>query len=601
MFKLSTVSISRFLWALVMVTLPVTSFRFMPFMGSGTYVRPLALYPLVLLLPVLLVRLKRGEITRPWPGTLTILLAFLLVALVATAIGATLAPIELRGVDFFDRSLRSVVTLVIGLSFFVASVWMNQTEADLKFSVKWLFVGLAAHLLWGAVQFIGLNNGYRQQLLQIQNLFSVRGLVKNKRISGFAYEPSWLAGQIAALYLPWLVAAVLTRYRALGNRQSAAGGTTDGTTTSRASRGGTTASRINNKRLRLQSLFEPILLLAALTGLLMTYSRSGLFIAFFAGTATFALTGKQAFCAFWGWLQAGFTHQRGITSHNSIPRVKNNESPFPVRRPMRWTNCLAAFQAMGSRILLAVLVLAVLTGVSFFLADKGYIAAFFKSEKTDLFSYAQDVYLGPRLAYANAALSAFDAHPLTGIGLGASGFGIYQNMPDWILSGEPEIAKQMSPASNLYPNPKNLYVRLLTETGLLGFMLFLAFYLTLLADALGLLRSSPTSSIPPIDHATDLLAQGTERETIAARWLATAGIFALTAVVLQGISQDSFAMPEMWINLGMLAGGTGAFKSLLVEQPLRARAENQSASLISSRGTYQTGTRTIETQKEGLP
>jgi len=28
------------------------------------------------------------------------------------------------------------------------------------------------------------------------------------------------------------------------------------------------------------------------------------------------------------------------------------------------------------------------------------------------------------------------------------------------------------------------------------------------------------------------------------------------AVGLQSISQDSFAMPEMWINLGMLAGMT---------------------------------------------
>ena len=81
--KPSASSISRLLWALVLVTLPVTSFRFMPFMGSGTYVRPLALYPLALLLPVLLVRLRRGEIVRPWPGTLTILLAFMLAALAA--------------------------------------------------------------------------------------------------------------------------------------------------------------------------------------------------------------------------------------------------------------------------------------------------------------------------------------------------------------------------------------------------------------------------------------------------------------------------------------------------------------------------------------
>ena len=485
--KLTPASISRTLWALVLVTLPVTSFRFMPFMGAGTYVRPLALYPLVLLIPLLLFRIRRGEITRPWPGSLTILLAFLLVALAATAFGSTLAPLELRGVNYADRALRAGVTLLIGLAFFAAAVWMNQDEADLKFSVRWLLVGLVAHLAWGALQFIGLNRGYRKQLLQIQNLFSVRGLVKNKRISGFAYEPSWLAGQIATLYLPWLVAAVLMRYRALTNES-------------------------DNPPASWKRWIEPVLLLAALTGLLMTYSRSGLLIALLAGVVTFLVAGRQSLGAFWGWVVAGFDRQR-------------------------WTNLTTAIKIAGSRLLLAAILLAALAGAAVFLADKGYIAAFFKSEKTDLLSYAQDVYLGPRLAYADAALKAFAAQPLTGVGLGASGFWMYQNTPDWILSGEPEIARQLSPNSSLYPNPKNLFVRLLAETGLFGFMLFLAFYLAMLADSLSLLHSnSPT-----------------------ARWLAAAGIFALTAIVLQGISQDSFVTPEMWINLGLLAGAAGAF------------------------------------------
>jgi O-antigen ligase len=490
---LSLRTISRLLWALVLVTLPVTSFRFMPFMGAGTTVRPLALYPLVILLPVLLLRLKRGEIQRPWPGALTVLLAFVLVSVAATAFGATLSPVELRGVDFFDRALRAVVTLVIGLSFFVAAVWMNQSEDDLKFSVRWLLVGLVAHLVWGAIQFIGLNTGHRQDLLKIQQLFSVRGLVKNKRISGFAYEPSWLAGQIAALYLPWLVAAVLTRYRAVESRKWKV----------------ESEKPLVTRHSSLVTWIEPLLLVGAITGVLMTYSRSGLFVVGLAGLVTFALTGREIVSAFRRWFfMIEKVGQNGILPH------------------------------IGLRVVLALLVVAILVGVGAFLADKGYIAAFFKSEKTDLFSYAVDVYLGPRLAYASAALTAFQAHPFTGVGLGASGFWIYQNMPDWVLSGVPEIAEQLSPQSNLYPNPKNIYVRLLAETGILGFALFLAFYLALFADALSLLRG-PT----------------------AARWLAAAGIFALTAVILQGISQDSFAMPELWVNLGLLAGGVGALKS----------------------------------------
>jgi O-antigen ligase len=231
-----------------------------------------------------------------------------------------------------------------------------------------------------------------------------------------------------------------------------------------------------------------------------------------AGLATFILAGGETVQAFWGWVRAGFDRQR-------------------------WINKIAALQAGGSRILLAVLVAAILGAAGFFLADKGYIATFFKSDKTDLFAYAVDVYLGPRLAYATASMTAFQKYPLTGVGLGASGFWIYQNMPDWVLAGVPEISEQLSPLSSLYPNPKNLYVRLLTETGLPGLVLCLAFYLTVLAEALRLLRG-PSS----------------------ARWLGVAGIFSLFAIMLQGISQDSFAMPEIWINLGILVGAARALQ-----------------------------------------
>lgn len=482
--KLSIDSLARLLWALVLVTLPVTSFRYVPFMGEGTFVRPLALYPLALLWPVLLIRLKQGRIARPWPGTLTILLAFVLVVLAATGIGATYSPLELRGVGYSDRAVRALLTIAIGFGFFISAVWMNQTEEDLKFSVRWLLLGLVFDLIWGAVQFVGLNSGHRQELIKIQNLFSVRGLVQNKRVSGFAYEPSWLAGQIAALYLPWLFASLLSRYHLTRFRW-----------------------------------LEPLLLLGALAGVLMTYSRSGLFVVVLAALFTFTIAGRKTLSAFWGWLRAGFDWQH-------------------------WTSRRAAIQAAGSRIVLALLAVASLAGAVVFLANKGYIATFFKSQKQDLFSYAVDVYLGPRLAYSVAALEGFQQSPWTGMGLGASGFIIYSHMPDWVLAGVPEISQQLSPDSHLYPNPKNLYVRLLAESGLAGFAVFVAFYLALLAEALGLLRES----------------------ALPATWLGAAALFTIAAVVLQGFSQDSFAMPELWINLGLLVGAAGSWGKMLVKE-----------------------------------
>ena len=47
-----------------------------------------------------------------------------------------------------------------------------------------------------------------------------------------AYEPSWLAGQIATVYLPWLLAAALTRVRVFRFRwleaRAAGGGGSNG-------------------------------------------------------------------------------------------------------------------------------------------------------------------------------------------------------------------------------------------------------------------------------------------------------------------------------------------------------------------------------------
>ncbi len=466
--------LSRLLWALTLVSLPITSFRYLPFMGAGTVVRPLALYPLAALLLVLFVMLLRRETRFPRLGSLSVLTAFVLATIAATALGATFAPIELRGADYWDRALRAFVTLAIGLSFFVAAAWMNQDEADVKFSVRWLMVGLLGHLVWGAIQFYGLNNGYRAELREIQELFSVRGLVKNKRISGFTFEPSWLAAQLATLYLPWLVAGLL-----------------------------------NPKGFSkpLGFLINVVLLLGSLAALLATYSRAGLAVVAFAAGITLLVAGRPFLQSAWGWFLAGFR-----------PGVAKSRSDRML--------------AAGGRALLILLVVAVIAGAGLFLADKGYIARLWTSDMSDFWGYISSASLGPRIAYAAGAMPAFDSNPITGVGLGASGFWIYPNMPDALLMGEPEIAEALAPDSGLFPNPKNLYVRLLAETGLAGLTLFVAFWLGILADGLAALR----------------------REAVVGRFLGAATVFTLAALVFQSISIDSFAMPELWLNLGILAG-----------------------------------------------
>jgi len=79
--------ISRWLWAAALVSLPVTSFRWFPFLGETTYVRPLALYPLALLLPLLLIQSIRRERLFPWTGSVTLLAVFAAAVVAATGLG----------------------------------------------------------------------------------------------------------------------------------------------------------------------------------------------------------------------------------------------------------------------------------------------------------------------------------------------------------------------------------------------------------------------------------------------------------------------------------------------------------------------------------
>lgn len=454
----------RYAWAAVLLTLPVTSFRYFPG-DDGTYVRPLALYPLAVLALILFIQLARRKITFPAAGALTPLLAFLLAAAAAGVLGILLAPVPVRGQEALGRIARAWATILIGVAFFGASVWMNRKEADLRFTLKWLLAGLVLDILWSGVQgaTFYLHVLPKPLVTHWQRAFSMRELIRTNRVSGLAYEPSWLAGQLATVYLPWLFAAVLTGYR-----------------------------------LSRSKWLEPALLVLAIILLLATYSRGGLLTVAVAAALTLLFVGREQIRAAAAWLFTGYRRGRTL------------------------------LLKVGA---LALIVLAIAGGL-LFLGQKGYIARLWNTQASSLEDFLIANSAGARAAYAWSALAAYGEHPWIGVGPGASGLYMYSNLPDWALTTVPEIARQLSPDSALYPNPKNLYVRLLAETGLIGFFLFLGFQFFLLGDALAALHQA--SSIW--------------------RFVAVAGIFTWFALIVYNMTQDSLAIPNLWINLGMLAG-----------------------------------------------
>lgn len=467
---LSLDGVIRAAWAAALICLPVTSFRWFPFLGQDTLVRPLALYPLALLLPLLVVQAVRGRRPFPRAGVLIPLGLFVLAVLAVTAIGLLINPVPMRGQTYSGRALRALATLVIGLVFFISAAWMNRDEADVRFTLRWLLVGLGLDLAWIALQAVTFYTPLlrKEMVTHWQLAFSMRELVRTNRISGLAYEPAWLAGQIATVYLPVLFACVMAGVR--------------------------------STRLR---WLEPVLLVLSMLALLATYSRGGILIALGALVLTLLLVGRSLLAEAWNWFGGGFG--RG----------------WPVR------------------VVLILLVLAVVGGSFAFLGRKNYFRRLWNPSAGGLTEYLVSINAGARSAYASGALAAFDRYPLTGVGLGASGFWIYANLPDWSLTTVPEIARQLDPGSRLYPNPKNLYVRLLAETGLLGLSLYMVFLFASFADALDLLRRGSVW-----------------------RFLGIAGFFAWLAIALYNVTQDSLASPNIWLIPGMLAGVGDALPSI---------------------------------------
>jgi len=462
------------LWGLTLVCLPVTSFPFMPFIGKETQVRPLSIYPMLVLFPLILVQIKRKKI-KVWQPVFTPLAIFLLIAFGTSLIATFHAPIDLRGWDYQGRVIRAMITLIIGLSFFIYAIWLTRGREQLYSSLKWLYLGLSLSFFWGIFQSLVYYGWFLNEntLYSIQSIFSISGIsLKNLRIPGFALEPSWLAGQIAIFYFPWLFASILTGFRLTRWRW-----------------------------------LEFILTAMAVILLILTYSRSGVAIILAASVITMLISGGEKIKRAWKWWWQPFA------------RSTNKEE-------------MVRILPLGSRLGVIVIAL-VFLGLSFQALDKNpYFSKLWNSKKTNLIEYVIDIYAGPRLAYAMSGMETFDQHPWSGVGLGASGMYLYSNLPDWSKTFITEISIQLSPQSSSYPNTKNLFVRILAETGILGLGAFAGFLLFILARILAL---------------RNLVG-------MEAHFLVVSGLFSWIVILLYSFTQDSFAMPTTWINFGMLLG-----------------------------------------------
>ncbi len=468
----------RVLWACVLVCLPVTSFRYLPFFGDSQ-VKPLSLLPALPLGLLLLWRCLRTRRFVFWSPALLPLLLFILAAVAASAAGAFLAPPAMYQQEYPTRLLRAWISLGVGVSFLLLPIAMVRNAQDLKFSLRWLFIGLFGHLVWSGIQLIDIyligvifdGQPLSNLVDMIQKSFSMSGVAPSRRITGLSFEPSWLAAQVTSLYMPWVLAALLSGYAAFRSRRVL--------------------------------LFQGAVVIAL--GLL-TYSRSGILIMLGSVVMTLLFSARLL-----------ITRLRGKGKSQPIAGAEKG----PTR-----------ISPVVVRLLVGGAFIASLAGVIYLLSRNTYFASLFQPGAATITDYFIKIYAGPRLAFSLAGWQIFTAHPWFGVGPGGAGFYIPEALPVWTHFNLSEISMLLSPANTVFPNVKNLYLRLLAETGLPGLWCWITFYLAVLASVLRLLGSK----------RSDLVFTGTAGITI---WL---------SVVMLGFSQDSLAIPVIWLPLGFLLG-----------------------------------------------
>ena len=461
----------KFLWAFFLVALPATSFPFLPAeLGGKTQVRPLSIYPLLIL--IILVTLPQ-LLKKTLPITFLPLFAFVVAVLISSVFSLTLDIQAFKGVTAAARILRSLITLGIGVAIYLTTVLVHRSWEDLKSSLKWLYIGFMLVLFWGTLQsvyVVHFVDGYFNILNKIQSLISTQDLYQT-RISGFTYEPKWFGEQITFLLMPWLVASII-------NKRS-----------------------VFHWRYRWITI-ELILLVWSAIILVFTFSRSGLFVLLLLTFVSVLLS-------------------RSIRK----PRTVTSQS----RHRRRWL-----------RVLEAVLVTLALTAVVLFAGSRNaYFSRlwrYWSDEKARNKTYLEYIAFGQRFVYAETALRIFGGYPVFGVGLGNYAFFFDQKLPDRSYQNSPEIIRQVTPTErgNQLITPKNLYARLLAETGMVGTLTFSTFVMAILGCPLYLFCAP--------------LPEG--------KFWGTAGLLGITVFVTVVFSTDSFAVPNLWVVFGLITAAS---------------------------------------------
>lgn len=479
-------------WKLLLVALPITSFPLLSKLFGGTSVAALSFVPMVLL--ILIIVLPDFLKNKALPRQFQPLYIFFLIAILSIALAYLRELPSFRTIPIWKNAIEGLVTLLFGFGFYLVTIYSLKDQTQIRVALRWINLGGMIIILIGAAQYISfkVTGSFPPILNSLQRFVSASGRLYDGRATGLAFEPSWLAHQLNILYIPiWL-----------------------GFTVRKES--------VYARKLFGKIPFEAFLLGGGIVSMFLSFSRIG-----------------------WITVIVVVTYLLFRFANSQINRVLEQREKKTGKKQSHQRHFYAKL-LLWLLLLIVLLLLVFAAGLIMRRLDPRMETLFDISllKQYGVLGWASRLSFAERITYWQAAFNVYVRYPLFGSGLGVAGY----YYPEVLPSFGYQLPETLSVVlyDSFIPNAKNLWVRLLSETGIVGFSVFVAWV---------------------VDHWRN--AKIVEKRKLSGlfRAMGLAGQLLIIALIVEGFSLDTFGLPYYWVGMGLIVASWRAKSGQQASKP----------------------------------